>query len=746
MFKTIIRLFLLGVIAFSCSNKEAQIPSSIPVKAIVLKPTSLTMRVGETTTLTATVSPSNASNKTIIWSSSNASVANVSDGKVSAISPGSAEIYAIADDNGIKATCKVTVEPNSATVPDGLNINIAGITSNGCVISITTSSTKSYYCDIVDKETWDEYGGDVVWNVYISELKEDGSLDQMIVSKSQSFDVSELEAETEYLVFAAFCDNNGVKNGEIFTSTFKTKANHTGEENLNINITNITESGCDVSITTSSTKTYYWDIIEKSTWDEYGGDAVWNAYISEIIEGGQINSGYLVSGNDAYTFKGLETNTGYVVFAAFCDKSGTKSGNIFSQSFTTQIGETPGGDDDITSNSISINPINSNNLSQKSVSVSAEVKTVKGTSVIEKGFKYYDVLSPLSEAINWTTIKVSGAGSSYSTTISNLYEYRPYKIKAYAIIRNDSTFEQQEIETELISFKTLKGPATISLSGVWGISCTSVILKVLLTNLGGGAAPKEHSGFLVSTTPNPTIDTQGVIDVTYYPTRNKEGGFKVTKLKPNTKYYARAFITTDYGVSYSTQVPFTTYPQPSWAIDLGLPSGVLWSDHNLGGEKPGDFGSYYAWGETKEKSSYTVSNSQSNGKTGSFISSVQPFILLPQYDAASVIWGNGWRLPTENELRELDSKCSKKYVTKQNSSGQTVYGIEFTGPNGNTIFLPASGHKEADRFIPLQCGYWSSEIPSLTSSWAYYMSFGESSATELTYITVNFGFSIRPVI
>lgn len=634
MFKTIIRLFLLGVIAFSCSNKEAQIPSSIPVKAIVLNPTSLTMRVGETATLTATVSPNSASNKTVIWSSSNASVATVSDGKVSAVSPGSAEIYAISDDNGMKATCKVTVEPNSVTVPDGLNINIAGITSNGCVISITTSSTKSYYCDIVDKETWDEYGGDVVWDAYISEMK----------------------------------------------------------------------------------------------------------------EGGQFNSDYLSSGNDTYTFKGLETNTGYVVFAAFCDKSGIKSGNIFSQSFTTQTGETPGGDDDITSNSISINPINSSNLSQKSVSVSAEVKTVKGTSVIEKGFKYYDVLSPLSEAINWTTIKVSGAGSSYSTTISNLYEYRPYKIKAYAIIRNDSTFEQQEIETELISFKTPKGPATISLSGVWGISCTSVILKVLLTNLGGGAAPKEHSGFLVSTTPNPTIDTQGVIDVTYYPTRNKEGGFKVTKLKPNTKYYARAFITTDYGVSYSTQVPFTTYPQPSWAIDLGLPSGVLWSDHNLGGEKPGDFGGYYAWGETKEKSSYTVSNSQANGKTGSFISSVQPFILLPQYDAASVIWGNGWRLPTENELRELDSKCSKKYVTKQNSSGQTVYGIEFTGPNGNTIFLPASGHKEADRFIPLQCGYWSSEIPSLTSSWAYYMSFGESSATELTYITVNFGFSIRPVI
>ena len=658
---------MLSVIICSCSQKENPEPTTVPVTSLIINPTSITLKEGESTTITATVSPSNASNKTVIWSSSNASVANVSDGKVSAVSPGSAEIYAISDDNGMKATCKVTVESNSVIVSDRLNINITDITSSGCVVSITTTSTKTYYCDIIDKATWDEYGGDAVWNAFISERKKDGSLGQMIVSKSNSFDVSELDAEKEYIFFAAFCDKNGVKDGEFFTSTFKTKANYTGEENLNINITNITESGCDVSITTSSTKTYYWDIIEKSTWDEYGGDAVWNAYISEIIKGGQIDSGYLVSGNDAYTFKGLETNTGYVVFAAFCDKSGTKSGNIFSQSFTTQTGETPGGDDVITSNSISINPINSNNLTQKSVSVSAEVKTVKGTSVIEKGFKYYDVLSPLEQATNWITVKVSGTSSSYSTTISNLYEYRPYQIKAYAIIRNDSTLEQEEIETKTVGFKTLEGPATISLTEVWGVSCTSAILKILLTNVGSSTSSGQHSGFVLSTSSNPTIDTGGVIDITYYATRDKEGGYKVTNLKPNTKYYARAYMMTDYGVTYSAQVPFTTYPQPTGAVDLGLPSGVLWSDHNLGGEKPGDYGGYFAWGETKEKSSYTASNSRANGKTGSFISSVQPYILLPQYDAASVIWGNGWRLPTEKELSELDSKCSKKYVTKQNS-------------------------------------------------------------------------------
>lgn len=53
-----------------------------------------------------------------------------------------------------------------------------------------------------------------------------------------------------------------------------------------------------------------------------------------------------------------------------------------------------------------------------------------------------------------------------------------------------------------------------------------------------------------------------------------------------------------------------------------------------------------------------------------------------EYDPANVLWGNGWRLPTEAEIKELIEKCT--WTAEQ-------YGYTVTGPNGNSIFLPACG-------------------------------------------------------
>lgn len=101
-------LILSGVI-YSCSGKEDPTTTSTPVTAITLNPTSISLKMGESATISATVSPSSATNKKIIWSSSNASVATVDEGKVTAKAAGSADIIALSDDSGIKATCTVTV-------------------------------------------------------------------------------------------------------------------------------------------------------------------------------------------------------------------------------------------------------------------------------------------------------------------------------------------------------------------------------------------------------------------------------------------------------------------------------------------------------------------------------------------------------------------------------------------------------------------------------------------------------------
>ena len=98
-----------------CGPKEEPIPpsnpggdSTIPVSEVFVSPASLTLDIGKTATLTASVSPSNATSKTVTWSSSNESVATVANGKVTAVAGGTATITASVDNKS--ATCSVTVK------------------------------------------------------------------------------------------------------------------------------------------------------------------------------------------------------------------------------------------------------------------------------------------------------------------------------------------------------------------------------------------------------------------------------------------------------------------------------------------------------------------------------------------------------------------------------------------------------------------------------------------------------------
>ena len=109
-------------------------PSVVKVSSVSLNPSSLSLtKKGQTARLSATVSPSNATNKSINWSSSNSNVATVSNGMVTAVGNGSATITATAaDGSGKKASCSVTV--NIPTTPDTQTITLAGGEGDGCAI------------------------------------------------------------------------------------------------------------------------------------------------------------------------------------------------------------------------------------------------------------------------------------------------------------------------------------------------------------------------------------------------------------------------------------------------------------------------------------------------------------------------------------------------------------------------------------------------------------------------------------
>jgi pectate lyase len=109
--------------------------TTVPVTGVTVSPTSSTITTaGGTVQLTATVAPSNATNKTVSWSSNNTSVATVnSSGLVTAIANGSATITVTTADGAKTATCAITVNISSTTVP------VTGVTVSPTSSTITTS-------------------------------------------------------------------------------------------------------------------------------------------------------------------------------------------------------------------------------------------------------------------------------------------------------------------------------------------------------------------------------------------------------------------------------------------------------------------------------------------------------------------------------------------------------------------------------------------------------------------------------
>jgi len=121
-------------------------PSSVAVTGVSLDQTTLSLEEGKTATLAATVSPSNATNKAVTWSSSNTSVATVSSsGVVTAKAAGSATITCTTEDGAKKATCSVTVSGATTGTENGHEWVDLGLPSGIKWAKTNVGSSSSYY-------------------------------------------------------------------------------------------------------------------------------------------------------------------------------------------------------------------------------------------------------------------------------------------------------------------------------------------------------------------------------------------------------------------------------------------------------------------------------------------------------------------------------------------------------------------------------------------------------------------------
>ena len=189
-------------------------------------------------------------------------------------------------------------------------------------------------------------------------------------------------------------------------------------------------------------------------------------------------------------------------------------------------------------------------------------------------------------------------------------------------------------------------------------------------------------------------------------------------------------------------------------VDLGLPSGLLWAECNVGATAPEEFGDYFAWGETQAKSDYNWTTylysrgtfeqltkycyDASYGSNG-FIDSLT--IIVPEDDAATVHLGGGARIPTKEDWEELIENTTIKF-----SPLNGVACCKFTAANGKSIYLPGAGYRyNTDLcFLGNDGFYWSSTLSNMNPGVAWEYRIGPNT-NDVGMTDRSYGRSVRAV-
>lgn len=185
-------------------------------------------------------------------------------------------------------------------------------------------------------------------------------------------------------------------------------------------------------------------------------------------------------------------------------------------------------------------------------------------------------------------------------------------------------------------------------------------------------------------------------------------------------------------------------------VDLGL--SVMWASSNLGAAKPSGYGIHLAWAETETKGNYDWSSlkycSDSEGeKYTKYVN--DPTMGTPDDklrleesdDAAHVLWGGDWRIPTKDEMQELLDSCNWRWNTVDGHMGYKV-----TARNGNSIFLPVSGYMEDSFHMDknLSGAYSTSDADPEPCSYVFCLNLERDDHSIHSFMRSN-GFTIRPV-
>ena len=216
---------------------------------------------------------------------------------------------------------------------------------------------------------------------------------------------------------------------------------------------------------------------------------------------------------------------------------------------------------------------------------------------------------------------------------------------------------------------------------------------------------------------------------------------------PMGKVHANTILVMYYdGTQFNViAIQSQTAAAPTGFVDLALPSGLLWCEHNVGASTPYEDGLYFSWGNVEGHTGddgydFGTSNDGPYAQTqGAALTGNIP--TNGTYDAARHNMGAPCRMPTVGEFQELNAQCDSEWTDEDG-----VAGRRFTSRiNGNSIFFPASGHRYgAGLYSRGSSGYyWSASLYS--AAYGCHLNFSSGGVYPAYNSNRFYGFSVRAV-
>lgn len=343
--------------------------------------------------------------------------------------------------------------------------------------------------------------------------------------------------------------------------------------------------------------------------------------------------------------------------------------------------------------------------------------TVKGledqaATAYATGFMYGDSETNLSEKAS------ASSDAEFSATITGMPGQVVY-YQAFVTLQGRLTYKGAVQQAVLTDAKAITGE-------VKDLTANSAVLQGSLQ-----LAPSEAaSGIVISGKEGQENVRAGVRIMASGINDNYE--IKAEGLLPNTTYHYTAYLDLGNGTVYGQERSFTT-PEAEFnpdedLVDLGL--STKWAKYNVGATKATELGGLFGFGD--------MTGFQTSINLEDYASAD---IYKTDRDVANKVYGSWVTMPTIDEFEELFAECKKEWVEEDG-----VAGYKFTGPNGNSIFLPAAGTRTQGTVSGegLNGYYLSGSINATDNKFAMAYSFDQNSNRRTT-TPVYQALAIRPV-